>query len=170
MHLSRRQIALALAAVLLVAGCRSPSASAPVLSEAGSAREFSIITLNIAHGRKDGRNQMLQRTAIIRRNLDDLARFLALTAPDIVALEEADGPSFWSGNFDHVKYLAEQAKFPHRSYVTHVITMTDIPHYFGIRPVKVRLGETLGGMQKCDRHLVRGKQDIVRRVKFSDVP
>ena len=48
--------------MLLVAGCRSPSASAPVLSEAGSAREFSIITLNIAHGRKDGRNQMLSTT------------------------------------------------------------------------------------------------------------
>ncbi len=24
----------------------------------------------------------------------------------------------------------------------HVITMTNIPHYFGIRPVRVRLGET----------------------------
>lgn len=146
MPLSRRQIGIALAATLLVAGCRSPSTPGPVQSQSRPAREFSIITLNIAHGRKDGRNQMLQCTAIIRRNLDDLAQ----TAPDIAALEEADGPSYWSGNFDHVKYLAEQAKFPHRSRVTHVITMTDIPHYFGIRPVKVRLGETLGVMQKCE--------------------
>ena len=91
-----------------------------MLSEAGSAREFSVITLNIAHGRKDGRNQMLQCTAIIRRNLDDLARFLAQTAPDIAAVQEADGPSFWSGNFDHVKYLAEQAQFPHRARGSHV--------------------------------------------------
>ena len=150
MPLSRRQIGMALAAALLVAGCRSPSVPGPVQSQPRPVREFSLITLNIAHGRKDGRNQMLQRTAIIRRNLDDLARFLTQTAPDIAALQEADGPSFWSGNFDHVKYLAEQAQFPHRSRVTHVITMTDIPHYFGIRPVKVRLGETLGVMQKCE--------------------
>ena len=30
-------------------------------------------------------------------------------APDVVALQEADGPSGWSGNFDHVATLARQA-------------------------------------------------------------
>ena len=29
--------------------------------------------------------------------------------PDVVALQEADGPSFWSGNFNHIAYLAEQS-------------------------------------------------------------
>ena len=73
---------------------------------------MTLLTLNIAHGRKDGRNQMLQRTATIRRNLDDITRLLAQTSPALVALQEADGPSFWSGKFDHVKYLAKQAEFP----------------------------------------------------------
>jgi hypothetical protein len=76
---------------------------------------LTLLTLNIAHGRKDGRNQMLQRTVTILRNLDDITRLLAQTSPALVALEEADGPSFWSGKFDHVKYLAKQAEFPHHA-------------------------------------------------------
>ena len=107
-------------ALLLEVGCRSPSASAPIVSMTRPAQEFSIITLNIAHGRKDGRNQMLQRTATIRRNLDDIARLLTQTAPDLVALQEADGPSFWSGKFDHVQYLAQQAHFSHHTRGSHV--------------------------------------------------
>lgn len=75
-------IGMILSVLLLDVGCRSPSTSAPVLSQARPAHEFSIITLNIAHGR----NQMLQRTAPIRRNLDDIARLLTQTAPDIVSL------------------------------------------------------------------------------------
>ena len=31
--------------------------------------------------------------------------------PDVVALQEADGPSYWSGNFHHVDYLARQGAF-----------------------------------------------------------
>ncbi len=38
---------------------------------------------------------------------------LAREAPDVVALQEADGPSAWSGGFDHVETLAHLAGFPH---------------------------------------------------------
>jgi endonuclease/exonuclease/phosphatase family metal-dependent hydrolase len=42
------------------------------------------------------------------------------TDADVVALQEADGPSFWSGNFDHVEYLANQASFGHSVHAAHV--------------------------------------------------
>jgi len=117
MKFSVPQAVPVIVALLLVAGCASPD---PPASKAQSDKELTLLTLNIAHGRKDGRNQMLQRTATIRRNLDDITRLLAQTSPDLVALEEADGPSFWSGKFDHVKYLATQAKFPHHARGSHV--------------------------------------------------
>lgn len=79
-----------------------------------------VLTLNIAHGRKNGFNQALQRRDKIRSNLQDIAGMLQRLAPDIVALQEADGPSLWSGRFDHVAFLAEQACFPHFFHGNHV--------------------------------------------------
>ena len=72
---------------------------------------LKVMTLNVAHGRKDGTHQLLQSTATIRAHLDDIARVLSRVSPDVAALQEADGPSFWSGNFDHVAYLAEESSF-----------------------------------------------------------
>lgn len=68
-----------------------------------------VMTLNIAHGRKDGHHQFLRRTTTIRSNLDDIAAVLRQKSPDIVALQEADGPSAWSGSFDHVQYISGKA-------------------------------------------------------------
>jgi len=68
-----------------------------------------VMTLNIAHGRKNGRHQLLRRTATIKSNLDDVAAVIKRLNPDLVALQEADGPSAWSGSFDHVQYVAERA-------------------------------------------------------------
>ncbi|MBN2255336.1 MAG: endonuclease/exonuclease/phosphatase family protein [Deltaproteobacteria bacterium] len=68
-----------------------------------------VMTLNIAHGRKNGRHQLLRRTSTIQANLDDVAVVLQRQSPDVVALQEADGPSAWSGSFDHVRYVAEKA-------------------------------------------------------------
>jgi len=31
--------------------------------------------------------------------------------PDVIALQEADGPSFWSGSFNHLAYLAERSPY-----------------------------------------------------------
>ncbi|MEH6584180.1 MAG: endonuclease/exonuclease/phosphatase family protein [Halioglobus sp.] len=72
---------------------------------------LKAITLNLAHGRKDGMNQLLVSTEQIRRNLDEIADFLKSSGADVVALQEADNPSRWSGDFDHVAYLAEKAGF-----------------------------------------------------------
>ncbi len=74
--------------------------------------DLKILTLNVAHGRKEGLNQMLQSERTIRRNLGDIASVLKQTGADLVALQEADGPSRWSGNFDHVAFIADQAGYP----------------------------------------------------------
>ncbi len=81
---------------------------------------LSVLTLNIAHGRADGRHQALQRTGRIRSNLDDVADLLDREGADVVALQEADAPSVWSGRFDHVGYVAEQARYPFATHGYHV--------------------------------------------------
>lgn len=73
---------------------------------------LKVMTINLAHGRKHKAAQIFKREAAVKRNLDDVAAVLRREAPDLVALQEADGPSIWSGSFDHVAYLAESAGFP----------------------------------------------------------
>jgi len=70
-------------------------------------KTLRVMTLNMAHGRKDGFNQLLQSADTIRANLNVIASVLRRVKPDIVALQEVDGPSFWSGGFSHLHYLIE---------------------------------------------------------------
>jgi endonuclease/exonuclease/phosphatase family metal-dependent hydrolase len=81
---------------------------------------IKLMSLNLAHGRKDGWHQLLMKPATIRANLDTVAQFLRREAPDVVALQEADAPSLWSGRFHHVEHLAEQAGMPHFAHGKHV--------------------------------------------------
>jgi len=99
---------LALAVCLLLAACRS----APL----------RVMTLNVAHGRGTTAHQIGQRKHAFETNLDAIARMLRREQPDVVALQEADGPSSWSGGFDHVRRLAELAGYPHRFRGRHVDT------------------------------------------------
>jgi len=73
---------------------------------------LKVLSLNMAHGRKNSVNQMFLSEGAIRCNISDIADVLRKTAANIVALQEADGPSRWSGNFDHVAELARQANYP----------------------------------------------------------
>jgi endonuclease/exonuclease/phosphatase family metal-dependent hydrolase len=74
--------------------------------------DLSIMTLNIAHGRNQALNQMLLGRERTRQNLIDIAKLLEASGADIIALQEADGPSRWSGNFDHVQLLAKHSGYP----------------------------------------------------------
>jgi endonuclease/exonuclease/phosphatase family metal-dependent hydrolase len=76
---------------------------------------LKILSLNLGHGRKDAVNQLLVRRENIYRNLDDVVAQLTDIAPDVIALQEADAPSGWSGGFDHVEYIVDQADYP--SYI-----------------------------------------------------
>ena len=73
---------------------------------------LTVLTLNIAHSRKDAVNQLMVSEKTIRRNLNETANVLKQSNANIVALQEADGPSRWSGGFDHVAELAQLAGYP----------------------------------------------------------
>jgi len=72
-----------------------------------------LMTLNIMHGRKRAQLKRRADRAVVRRNLERIAGVIERESPDVVALQEADGPSSWSGQFDHVAMLAELAGFAH---------------------------------------------------------
>ncbi|HIM08203.1 MAG TPA: hypothetical protein EYG49_06660 [Gammaproteobacteria bacterium] len=74
-------------------------------------RSLTFMTLNIAHGRKNKFHQALLNKNKIKENLNDIIRIFIRETPYVVALQETDGPSFWSGNFNHVEYLSTQASF-----------------------------------------------------------
>ena len=83
-----------------------------------------IMTVNIAHGRGESFHQLLQDTDTTVANLDSIARLLRCSGVDIVALQEADGPSFWSGNFNHVDYLANNGAFSQVDIAAHHANIT----------------------------------------------
>ena len=78
-----------------------------------------VATLNLAHGRKNGINQMLQSGAEARRNLSEIAGLLRDIDADVVALQEADAASAWSGGFDHVELLGDEAGYACRTHGQH---------------------------------------------------
>ena len=73
---------------------------------------LKVMTINLAHGRSDGRSQILQNKDKIKINLDKAAEVIKKYSPDLVSLQEADAPSVWSGNFNHVEYLAKKSGYP----------------------------------------------------------
>ncbi|RLA46365.1 MAG: hypothetical protein DRR04_05500 [Gammaproteobacteria bacterium] len=77
---------------------------APVILEADT---LELLTLNVAHGRGTALNQILVSATQHRKNLEEIASILLASGAQVVALQEADAPSLWSGKFDHVEYLAE---------------------------------------------------------------
>lgn len=88
-------------------GCGAAEAESAVLQS----EVLRVVTLNIAHGRGDSANQMLLSEAAVRANLLYLAGLLDRSQADAIALQEADAPSAWSGNFDHVGFLLENSRF-----------------------------------------------------------
>ena len=82
--------------------------------------KLKVMTLNVAHGRKLARHQSLLSRSVIEGNLADIAGVIRHEQPDIVAFQEADGPSFWSGNFDHVAHVGNLAEVDHHFRGAHV--------------------------------------------------
>ena len=139
------------ATVLSVIQPRSPAI-------AYTADPLKVMSLNIAHGRKDGMNQLLLSGSTIRNNLDDIAAVLVQSGADIVALQEADVPSRWSGNFDHIALLAEKAGYaavastPHASswlfnygtaILSHAVFTETLNYTFEPSPPTLNKGFTL---------------------------
>jgi endonuclease/exonuclease/phosphatase family metal-dependent hydrolase len=76
-------------------------------------QRFRIVTFNIAHGRGLSPFQGLHGRRRFQRNLQKIAKLLGELKPDIVAIQEIDQNSRWSGSFDHLDYLNALAGFPH---------------------------------------------------------
>ena len=72
---------------------------------------LTLLTLNASHGRKTAWNQMLVSKKRTYENLGLIASLLNETNADIVALQEADAPSRWSGKFDHVDFLRDNTEY-----------------------------------------------------------
>jgi len=89
-------------------------------TESGKRISLKVMTLNMAHGRKNGRHQLLLKKSTIKSNLNDISSVLRQKKPDLVALQEADGPSAWSGNFDHVQFIAKRAQYTYSVLGEHV--------------------------------------------------
>lgn len=82
--------------------------------------ERTVMTLNLAHGRGDGLSQMLQTRSRISRKLEEIAAVVRREQIDILAVQEADKPSWWSGNTDHVRAIADASELPWSAHATNV--------------------------------------------------
>ena len=94
-----------------------------------------VVTLNIAHGRGLAPHQALLSRPQLESNLGKIADLLGDQAADLVALQEADGPSAWSGNFHHVESLARQIEHAHAFLGEH--------NPFGLGPANLTSGTAL---------------------------
>ncbi len=83
------------------------------------ADRIRVLSLNISHGRSTALNQLFVSLDNTYDNLDEIAALLVDQSPDVVALQEADAPSRWSGNFDHVERIGERAGFKCRLHGLH---------------------------------------------------
>ena len=102
-----------------------------------------VATVNVAHGRGVSTNpigQIRHSRHIIGENLTAIAAGLRRGAADVVALQEADAASDWSGGFDHVAFLAEFAGYPYRHHGLHVD--------FDRAGMKLRYGTALLGRRR----------------------
>lgn len=114
---SRRSVVL-LTLILFVSGSKAARTGplAPLPGEpaaAPPAGTVRLLTWNVAHGRAESFHQALLPREELERNLGRIAEVLRHERPDLVALQEADGPSAWSGGFDHVSALARESGLGH---------------------------------------------------------
>lgn len=76
---------------------------------------YRLLTFNIAHARGASPiHQSFRGVAALKNNLRRIAGLITRLRLDIVALQEIDENSRWSGSFDHLAYLSELTGLPHR--------------------------------------------------------
>lgn len=91
-----------------------------VINEKNNLKQISLMTLNIAHGRKNKRSQLFQTKKQIKENLKYISNTIEEYLPDLLSLQEADAASFWSGNFSHIKYILKNTSFCYSIQGEHV--------------------------------------------------
>lgn len=86
-----------------------------------SASTLRVMTLNIAHGRGDGINQIFQKTATLQKNLELIGKSLNTNTIDVAALQETDISAWWSGGRNQVELIMEQGAFPYYVHGGHAV-------------------------------------------------
>lgn len=81
---------------------------------------MKVMTLNVAHARAEGRSQLLQSVDQAKQHLWRIANVLKREQPHIAAFQEIDRNSFWNGRFDHTKFVADHAGYPHYFSGAHI--------------------------------------------------
>jgi len=76
-------------------------------------QELTLMSVNLAHGRADGFHQMLQSKGRIRGNIEAIGDLIHEEGVHVAALQEADGPSWWSGGYSHVEHLGRHCGMSH---------------------------------------------------------
>ncbi|MCR4413507.1 MAG: endonuclease/exonuclease/phosphatase family protein [Thermoguttaceae bacterium] len=115
-----RHVCLTVLTALVSAASVLDAAEEPSALPRGTLR---VMTLNVAHGRGPDKHQAGQERTEIEANLKKVAELIRREQPHVVALQEADGPSLWSGRFDHVKRLSQIAEMQHSFRGKHVDAM-----------------------------------------------
>ncbi|TNE46244.1 MAG: hypothetical protein EP343_24375 [Deltaproteobacteria bacterium] len=85
-------------------------------------KPLRVLSFNVAHGSNNimGVVPIFTSASTIKKRLDAIAQFFRTVKADVVGLQEADGPSWWSGRFHHVNYLARAARYPFAGLGIHV--------------------------------------------------
>lgn len=85
-----------------------------------SMARMRLLTFNIAHARGPlPVHQGLRSAARLRANLLKIARLIQRLDADIIALQEIDENSRWSGSFDHLAFLREHTGLAHGAHGVH---------------------------------------------------
>lgn len=81
---------------------------------------LKVLTLNVAHGAPFAMPlPFLRRRSALLGTLDAVAALLHREAADVVALQEVDRASLFSGQVDHVEHIAARAGYPHVHHGVH---------------------------------------------------
>lgn len=80
------------------------------------AQRLRLVTFNIAHGRGLSPIQGLTSSRRLRFNLRRISDLIGHLGADVVAFQEIDECSVWSGSFDHLDYVRAHAGFPHAAF------------------------------------------------------
>ena len=88
-----------------------PERAVPTVHHCGSPasvdtdRPLRVLSINLAHGRAEAFSHLLLSAETTRAHLDRVGEVLVREAPDVVALQEAEGRSWSGGGFDHVEHV-----------------------------------------------------------------
>jgi endonuclease/exonuclease/phosphatase family metal-dependent hydrolase len=132
-----------------------------------------LLTFNIAHARGLAPHQGLRSLPQLRAQLLKIARLIVRVEADIVALQEIDQNSRWSGSFDHLQFLRDHTglahamhsmnnRFPGRyqlNYGNGILSRLPIVHAENVPFGKKRVGEK--GFLFVEFELARGRVPLL---------